>query len=141
MRILGLDLGEKNIGVAVSDELGWTAQGLESIRSKGKIKEDLDKIDSVVQKYEVEKIIIGLPRNMDGSYGPQAQKALKFAELIKKRSGLPVETWDERLSTVAAQRLLIEADVSRKKRRSVVDQMAASIILQGYLDSRLHNNS
>jgi len=141
MRILGLDLGEKNIGVAVSDQLGWTAQGLESIRSKGKVEADLDRIASVVQEYEVEKIIIGLPRNMDGSYGPQARKALKFAELIKNRLGLPVETWDERLSTVAAQRLLIEADVSRKKRRSVVDQMAASIILQGYLDSRSHNNS
>lgn len=141
MRILGLDLGEKNIGVAVSDQLGWTAQGLESIRSNGKVEADLDKINSVVQQYEVEKIIIGLPRNMDGSYGPQAQKALKFAELLNKRLGLPVETWDERLSTVAAQRLLIEADVSRKKRRSVVDKMAAAIILQGYLDSRPHNNS
>ncbi len=141
MRILGLDLGEKNIGIAVSDQFGWTAQGLESIRSKGNVKEDMDKINSVVQKYEVEKIVIGLPRNMDGSYGPQAQKALKFAELLKKRLGLPVETWDERLSTAAAQRLLIEADVRRKKRRSVVDQLAASIILQGYLDSQSHNNS
>jgi len=141
MRILGLDLGEKNIGVAVSDQFGWTAQGLESIRSRGNIESDLDKINLVVQKYEVEKVIIGLPRNMDGSYGPQAQKALKFAGLLKKRLGLPVETWDERLSTVAAQRVLIEADVSRKKRRRVVDRMAATIILQGYLDSRAHNNS
>ncbi len=141
MRILGLDLGEKNIGVAVSDQLGWTAQGLESIRSNGQVDADLDKINVVVQKYEVEKIIVGLPRNMDGSYGPQAKKALKYAKLLNKRLDLPVETWDERLSTVAAQRVLIEADVSRKKRRRVVDKMAAAIILQGYLDSTVHNNS
>lgn len=141
MRILGLDLGEKNIGVAVSDQLGWTAQGLESIRSTGSPEADLDKIKAVVQKYSIEKIVVGLPRNMNGSYGPQADKARKFAALLERELGLPVETWDERLSTVAAQRLLIEADVSRKKRRRVVDKMAASIILQGYLDARSGSNS
>ena len=138
MRILGLDLGEKNIGVAVSDELGWTAQGLGSIQRGGTIENDLDKIKVMVQKYGVEKIVVGLPRNMDGSIGNQARKALNFAEVLTGRLSLPVETWDERLSTVAAERLLIEADVSRKKRRRVVDKMAASIILQGYLNA--HSN-
>ncbi|MCL2337583.1 MAG: Holliday junction resolvase RuvX [Firmicutes bacterium] len=141
MRVLGLDLGEKNIGVAVSDQFGWTAQGLESIRSKGNVTADLDQINLVAQQYEVDKVVVGLPRNMNGSYGPQAEKALKFAGLLEKRLGLPVETWDERLSTVAAQRVLLEADVSRKKRRRVVDQMAAAIILQGYLDAKGRNNS
>ncbi|MCG8401315.1 MAG: Holliday junction resolvase RuvX [Firmicutes bacterium] len=136
MRILGLDPGEKNIGVAVSDELGWTAQGLGSIRRGGTIENDLDKIKAMVQKYGVERIVVGLPRNMDGSIGDQARKALNLAEILADRLSLPVETWDERLSTVAAERLLIEADVSRKKRRRVVDKMAASIILQGYLNAR-----
>ena len=136
MRILGLDPGEKNIGVAVSDELGWTAQGLGSIRRGGTIENDLDKIKAMVQKYGVERIVVGLPRNMDGSIGDQARKALNLAEILADRLSLPVETWDERLSTVAAERLLIEADVSRKKRRRVVDKMAASIILHGYLNAR-----
>lgn len=136
MRILGLDLGEKNIGMAVSDELGLTAQGLDNINRGKDIEEDLDRIKAIVQKYGVEKIVIGLPRNMDGSCGPQAQKALQFAELVADRLKLPVENWDERLSTVSAQRLLIEADVSRKKRRRVIDKMAAVIILQGYLNAR-----
>lgn len=136
MRIMGIDLGEKNIGIAISDELGWTAQGLETVKRRGSIEKDLDKINAIVQQYQVEKIVVGLPRNMNGTTGVQGQKALDFADKIRRYLDLPVETWDERLSTVAAERLLINADVSRAKRRKVIDKLAASVILQGYLDAR-----
>ncbi|SFR02958.1 Holliday junction resolvase RuvX [Desulfoscipio geothermicus] len=136
MRIMGIDLGEKNIGIAVSDELGWTAQGLEIVRRQGSIEKDLDKIKAIAQQYQVEKIVVGLPRNMNGTTGAQGQKALSFADKIRRHLDLPVETWDERLSTVAAERLLINADVSRAKRRKVIDKLAASVILQGYLDAQ-----
>lgn len=139
MRIMGIDLGDKNIGIAVSDELGWTAQGIDTIKRQGSIKNDLDIIKEIVQKYEVRKIVVGLPRNMDGSTGPQGQKALDFAKKIRNDLDLPVETWDERLSTVAAERMLISADVSRAKRRKVIDKIAASVILQGYLDAHASN--
>jgi putative Holliday junction resolvase len=133
---MGIDLGEKNIGIAISDELGWTAQGLETVKRRGSIEKDLDKINAIVQQYQVEKIVVGLPRNMNGTTGVQGQKALDFADKIRRYLDLPVETWDERLSTVAAERLLINADVSRAKRRKVIDKLAASVILQGYLDAR-----
>jgi len=136
LRIMGIDLGEKNIGIAISDELGWTAQGLETVKRRGSIEKDLDKINAIVQQYQVEKIVVGLPRNMNGTTGVQGQKALDFADKIRRYLDLPVETWDERLSTVAAERLLINADVSRAKRRKVIDKLAASVILQGYLDAR-----
>lgn len=135
MRIMALDLGDKNIGVAVSDQLGWTAQGVLTIKSTGKITGDLDKIKELVKKYEVEKIVVGLPRNMNGTIGPRGQKALEFATRAAGYLNLPVDTWDERLSTAAAERLLISADVSRGKRRKVIDKVAASIILQDYLQS------
>jgi putative Holliday junction resolvase len=134
---MAIDLGKKNIGVAVSDQLGWTAQGLDTIKSTGKITGDLDKIKELVEKYEVERIVVGLPRNMNGTIGPQGQKALDFAARAARHLNLPVDTWDERLSTAAAERLLINADVSRVKRRKVVDKMAASIILQDYLNARV----
>ncbi|MDF9407819.1 MAG: putative Holliday junction resolvase [Pelotomaculum sp. PtaB.Bin013] len=136
MRIMGLDLGDKRIGVAVSDPMGWTAQGVEVIVSKGSSKADIEKIREMVQKYEVEQIVVGLPINMDGSYGQRAEKTRIMANRLAGTLHLPVELWDERLSTVQAEKLLIEADLSRSKRRRVVDKMAAALILQGYLDSR-----
>jgi putative Holliday junction resolvase len=133
---MGLDVGEKTIGIAVSDALGLTAQGLEVIRRTGSIEQDLQRLKEVVQEKEINKIVIGMPRNMNGSYGPQSEKVQKFAEIIKAELNLPLETWDERLTTVEAERLLVSADMSRAKRRKVIDKMAASLILQGYLDSR-----
>lgn len=138
MRIMAIDLGDKYIGLAISDELGWTAQGLETIKSRG-LQKDLDKIKELVKHYDVSKIVVGLPRNMNGTLGPRAQGALDFAARATEYLNLPVETWDERLSTAAAQRLLIGADVSRARRRQVVDKIAASIILQDYLQARSQN--
>ena len=136
MRIMGLDLGDKKIGVALSDPLGWTAQGLEVIPSKGSTEDDIKKIQEVARQYGVERVVVGLPRNMDGSPGPRAKKAREFAGRLAKILDLPVDMWDERLTTVAAERILIEADLSRARRRQVVDKMAAVLILQSYLDSR-----
>ncbi|OCL26834.1 Holliday junction DNA helicase RuvA [Orenia metallireducens] len=134
MKIMGLDVGDVRTGVAVSDALGWTAQGKEVIKSKG-LEEDIEYIASLVEKYNVEKVVVGLPKNMNGSLGPRAEKVLNFVENLKDRIDLPVITWDERLSTVAAERTLIQADLSRKKRKEVIDKMAAVVILQNYLDS------
>lgn len=135
MRIMGLDLGEKTIGVALSDPFGWTAQGLEIIPRKGRPKQELIRLREIIDQYEVNKIIVGLPKNMNGTTGPQAEKALEFALYLKRKLGLSVETWDERLSTVAAEKILLSADVSRSKRKKVIDKMAAAVILQGYLDA------
>lgn len=135
MRILGIDLGDKKIGVALSDETGWTAQGLGVIRSSGSVNEDIKRIKEIALENKAEKIVVGLPRNMDGSAGPRAEKACDFAGRLAKTLNLPVEMWDERLTTVAAEKLLIKADMSRAKRRQVVDKIAATIILQNYLDS------
>jgi len=134
-RILGLDLGSKTIGVAVSDGLGITAQGLEVIRRESGRK-DLERLREIVEEYEVGEIVVGLPVNMDGSLGPQAEKALAFAGKLKEALGVEVNTYDERLSTSLAQRTLIEADVSRARRKKVIDMLAAQVILQGYLDKR-----
>lgn len=134
MRIMGLDVGSHTIGVALSDELGLTAQGLETIRRKS-IDQDLQELARTVTKYEVSKIVVGLPKNMDGTLGPQAEKVLEFKKILEENLALPVETWDERLSTVGATRILLEADVSRKKRKKSVDKVAAVLILQGYLDA------
>jgi putative Holliday junction resolvase len=135
VRILGLDIGTKRIGVAVSDELGYTAQGVETIarRNPGA---DLDRIAVLADEYGVQEIVVGIPFNMDGSAGPQAVMVREMAEAIGRRCGAPIREWDERLSTVAAERTLIEADMSRAKRRKVIDKLAAVIILQGFLDSR-----
>lgn len=132
-RTLGLDVGTRTIGMAVSDDLGWTAQGLSTLARRG-LAADLEALRAVAREWGVERVVVGLPRNMDGTLGPQATSVLEFAERLKEALGLPVVTWDERLSTVAAERTLIEADVSRKKRRAVVDMLAAVFILQGYLD-------
>lgn len=133
MRILGLDLGDKRIGVALSDPLGWTAQGLSVIHSKG-ARGDIRQIKELVTQHEVNKVVVGLPLNMDGSAGPRAEKARAFARRLGQVLGLPVELWDERLTTVEAERLLIQADM-RRAGRMVIDKMAAVLILQNYLDA------
>lgn len=136
MRVLGLDLGTKTLGVAVSDALGWTAQGIETIKINEEEGEfGLSRLSEIIKEYEVEKIVVGMPKNMNGTIGPRGEASEQFAERLKEAFQLPVVLWDERLSTMAAERLLIEADVSRQKRRKVIDKMAAVVILQSYLDS------
>ncbi|WP_375767350.1 Holliday junction resolvase RuvX [Archangium gephyra] len=135
MRTLGLDYGTKTIGVAASDGLGLTAQTVTTIR-RTNLKADLAALKELVREYEADRFVVGLPLNMDGSEGPRAEATRKFVEALTEVLGLPVELWDERLSTVAAQRTLLEADVSRAKRREVIDQMAAQFILQGWLDAK-----
>jgi len=139
MRIMGLDIGSKTIGVALSDPMGWTAQGLEVIRRK-KPEADLERLGQIIAEYGVEKIVAGLPKNMDGTLGHQAGQVLEFIEQTQSALSVPVLTWDERLSTVAAEKLLLAADVSRAKRKKVIDKMAAVFILQGYLDSIENSN-
>jgi putative Holliday junction resolvase len=135
MRILCLDVGEKTIGVAVSDLLFLTAQGVEVIR-RTSLEKDYNRLGEIITQYEVETIVIGLPKNMNGTIGPKGEAMKEFADhLQEKFSSTKVKLWDERLSTVAATRALISADVSRAKRKKVIDKMAAMFILQGYLDS------
>ena len=135
MRTMGLDVGTKTIGVAVSDGLGLTAQAITTVR-RTNLKADLAALADLVREHEVSRLVVGLPLNMDGSEGPRAEATRKFVDTLTQALGLPVEYWDERLSTVAAQRTLLEADLSRAKRREVIDQMAAQFILQGWLDAR-----
>ena len=133
-RIMGLDVGDKTIGVALSDPLGWTAQGLKTVRRTG-IKKDLQELGEIIEEYDVKKIVVGLPKNMNGTIGPQCKKVLEFNEKLSKGfNDIEIIQWDERLTTVAAERTLIEADVGRKKRKEVIDKIAAVHILQGYLD-------
>lgn len=134
MRIMGLDVGTKTVGVAVSDPLGFTAQGVTTVRRKNR-KADLAALAALTAEYEVGRLVVGLPLNMDGTEGPRAEATRRFGDLLAKELGLPVEYWDERLTTVAAERALLEADLSRARRREVVDQVAASLILQGWLDA------
>lgn len=138
MRILGLDFGTKTTGVAVSDPMGWTAQGLEIIRRQEEehLKATLNRIAQICDEYKVEKIVLGLPKNMNNTLGERGEKTLEFKVKLEARLRIPVETWDERLSTVAAENVLLEADVSRKKRKNVIDKLAATIILQNYLDAK-----
>lgn len=137
MRIMGLDVGSKTVGVAVSDELGWTAQGLETIHINEEEKRfGFERIGKIIKEYEVDKIVVGLPKNMNGTIGPRGEASEYFAAQLEKLFGLPVILWDERLTTMAAERVLLEADLSRKKRKKVIDKMAAVMILQGYLDSQ-----
>lgn len=138
MRILGLDYGDKTVGVAVSDIFGWTAQGVEIIRRNNPMeyKQSLGRLSQLIEEYNVEKIVLGFPKNMDGSEGARCEKTLEYKKRIENRfRNIPVELWDERLSTVAAQRFLHEGDYDIKKSKSVIDKMAAVFILQGYLDS------
>ncbi|MDF2715646.1 MAG: putative Holliday junction resolvase [Paenibacillus sp.] len=134
-RMMGLDYGDKTIGVAVSDEFGWTAQGIEVIRRR-KPEDDLDRLRQIAKEYEVTSIVVGLPKNMNNTIGPRGELCIAFSDTLKDALQMPVMMWDERLTTVSAQRTLLEADVSRKKRKQVVDKMAAALILQNYLDSK-----
>jgi putative Holliday junction resolvase len=132
---MGLDLGDKTIGVAVSDPMGWTAQGVEVIRRKGNLDGEMQRLRELITEYGVELILLGLPKNMNGTLGQQGQKTMDYAGVLESRLGLPVKLWDERLSTAAAGKALLEADMSRAKRKKVIDKVAAAVILQGYLDS------
>ena len=138
MKILGLDVGEKRIGIAISDELGWTAQGLKVLDRAG-MEDDLGELKELVATAGVSEVVVGLPKNMDGSLGEGAQRVLSFVEKMEEFLSIPVILWDERWSTAEATRLLIKADLSRKRRRKVVDKLAAVLILQGYLDSLSQN--
>ncbi|MCR4430754.1 MAG: Holliday junction resolvase RuvX [Tepidanaerobacteraceae bacterium] len=135
MRILGLDIGEKKIGVAISDELGFTAQGI-GVIARQTLEQDLKQIENLVRQYNIDKIVLGLPRNMNGTFGPQSQLVKSFGELLKRNIKIEISYWDERLTTIEAERSLIEGDMSRKKRRGVIDKIAAVLILQGYLNYR-----
>lgn len=133
MKILGIDMGERRIGLALSDPLGYTAQGLNTIQIKN--PEDVcDKLMDVIKEKKVELLVFGLPKNMNGTLGPQAKKVQEYADKLKQLSGLPVDFEDERLSTVSAEQVLLMADQSRAKRKKAIDRMAAVIILQSYLD-------
>ena len=134
MRIMGLDVGSKTVGVAISDEFGWTAQGLKTIQINEAIEEfGFNQMGELIEEYEINKIVVGLPKNMNGTIGPRGEASQIYADELEKRFSIPVVLWDERLTTVAAERVLLEADVSRKKRKKVIDKMAAAMILQGYL--------
>lgn len=133
MRVLGLDVGQKTIGVAISDPLGWTAQGITTIRREKKVN-DIEEIKKICKEYSVECIVIGMPKNMNGSIGFAGEKIIEFSEMLKKEIDIRIEFWDERLTTVAAHKAMLEADMSRGKRKKIVDKIAATYILQGYLD-------
>jgi putative holliday junction resolvase len=133
MRLLGLDVGSHTIGVAISDELGMTAQPIKTIRRKSK-EEDLREIKTIIAEFEIIKIVVGLPKNMDGTLGKQAEIIFRWIKALQEEIKLPMITWDERLSTVGASKVLLEADLSREKRKKVIDKLAAVLILQGYLD-------
>ena len=132
MRIIGLDYGTKTVGVAISDALGITAQGLETITRKeaNKLRKTLARIEAIIEEYEVEQIVLGFPKNMDNS----------VAEMLERRTGLPVVLWDERLTTVSADKVLMESGVRRENRKAVIDKIAAVFILQGYLDYKANGN-
>lgn len=137
MRVMGLDYGSKTVGVAISDALKITAQGIETIERKeeNKLRKTLARIEELAKEYEVESIVLGLPKNMNNTMGERAEKTLEFKAMLERRSGLPVILWDERLTTVEAERTLIESKIRREERKKYIDKIAAVFILQGYLDS------
>ena len=137
MRIMGLDYGSKTVGVAMSDPLGITAQAVETIwrKDENKLRKTCARIEALISEYEVERIVLGLPKHMNNDLGERAEKALAFGEMVKRRTGLEVVMWDERLTTVEAERTLIENNVRRENRKQYIDKIAAVFILQGYLDS------
>lgn len=141
MRIMGLDLGSKTVGVAVSDPLLITAQGLEIIRRKeeNKLRQTLARIEELIQEYEVTQIVLGLPKNMNDTMGERAGLSLEFKDKLERRTGLPVMMWDERLTTVAADKAMMEAGIRKEHRKEYVDKIAAVLILQGYLDYRTNS--
>lgn len=137
MRVMGLDYGSKTVGVAISDPLGLTAQGIETIERKeeNKLRRTCARIEALIREYEVEKIVLGLPKHMNNDIGERAEKTLEFRDMLTRRTGLEVIMWDERLTTVEAERTLIESSVRREDRKKYIDKIAAVFILQGYLDS------
>ena len=137
MRIMGLDYGSKTVGVAISDAFGLTAQGIEIIRrtQENKLRQTLARIEELISEYQVERIVLGYPKNMNNTIGERAEKSLEFQQMLERRTGLPVIMWDERLTTVEANRTLMEASVRRENRKQYMDKLAAVFILQGYLDS------
>ncbi len=137
MRIMGLDYGTKTVGVAISDALGLTAQGIETIERKeeNKLRRTCARIEELIREYEVKKIVLGFPKHMNNDVGERAEKSLEFKAMLERRTGLEVIMWDERLTTVAAERTLIESKVRREDRKKYIDKIAAVFILQGYLDS------
>lgn len=138
MRILGLDYGSKTMGVAVSDPLGLTAQGLEIIRrdKENHLRQTLSRMESIIEEYNIEEIVLGFPKRLDNSVGDRAEKTLELKETLERRTGLPVILWDERLTTVSAHQAMDEAGIRKDKQKEHVDRIAAVLILQGYLDSR-----
>ena len=138
MRILGLDYGSKTVGVAVSDELGITAQGLETIwrEKENKLRQTCARIEELAAQYQITAIVLGYPKNMNNTTGERAEKTEAFQAMLKRRTGLPVELWDERLTTVSAERVLMERGVRREHRKENLDKLAAVFILQNYLDAK-----
>ena len=136
MRLMGLDYGSKTVGVAVSDPLGLTAQGVETVwrKQENKLRQTMARIEELISEYQVERIVLGYPKNMNNTVGERAVKSLEFKEKLEKRTGLAVVMWDERLTTAEAERTLMETGVRRENRKQFLDQMAAVLILQGYLD-------
>ena len=137
MRVMGLDYGSKTVGVAISDPLGITAQGIETIHRKAenKLRQTLARIEELVKEYEVDKLVLGFPKHMNNTIGDRAEKSLELKAMLERRTGLPVIMWDERLTTLEAERTLIESKVRREDRKKYVDKIAAVFISQGYLDS------
>ena len=142
MRIMGLDFGSKTVGVAISDPLLITAQGIEIVRRKeeNKLRQTLARLEELIVEYEVEEIVLGMPKNMNATEGVRVELTNEFKEKLERRTGLPVATWDERLTTVAADKAMIEAGIRREKRKDYVDMIAATFILQGYLDYKRGKN-
>ena len=136
MRILALDLGEKNIGLAISDKLGLIAQGLPTLRHQTK-DEDISAIADILKVHHITEVVVGIPVNLDGSLGKKAQEVAVFLEDLKKKITLPIKVWDERFTSVQAEKVLLEAGLSRKKRKRKIDQLAARLILQNYLDAKV----
>ena len=136
---MGLDVGSHTIGVAITDELRITAQGLKTIRRKSK-EEDFEEIIRIIDQFKIAKIVVGLPKNMNGTLGKQAEMVLQWIKAIREKVDLPIVTWDERFSTVEASRVLLEADLSRRKRKKAIDKLAAVIILQGYIENDRNRN-
>jgi putative Holliday junction resolvase len=136
MRIMGIDFGKSRIGIAISDPMGWTAQGLDTIQWKGSMEEAAKKVKQLAEAYQVGEFVVGLPKNMNGTIGPSGENAIAFGELLSNMTGLEVINWDERLTTVAANRVMHEVGMKTSKKKDSVDRIAAVLILQGYLDSR-----
>jgi putative Holliday junction resolvase len=139
MRIMGLDIGSRTIGVAISDESGMIAQGFSTIKRKS-MEEDLKELSLIIAQFNIDKIVVGLPKNMNGTIGKQAEMVSQWIRTAQEKIPLPMLTWDERLSTVEASKILLEADLSRKERKGVIDKVAAILILQGYLDQSRKEN-